>query len=239
MSQDYVDHCAQLLSGVCKTVALGDCDRCTIHTAMLEMLQHRTNVVLDHTPSFVDDIVRLMGIEDDTLSQQCPVRDSHTASYFCAHADNPKVPMAIYIITNRSKIGMAHLKSLYHFLRNVTHDSPVPPVHLVTKFRMSSFAQQSMRSLLHIRNMWNNIEVTCILWAEVLHNPLRHCMVPPHRLVTKAYVRQQLPFVYDVVERQMPKISKTDPVVRYLGLRVGQFVAIQRSEHEEAYRVVV
>jgi DNA-directed RNA polymerase subunit H (RpoH/RPB5) len=64
-------------------------------------------------------------------------------------------------------------------------------------------------------------------------------MVPPHRPVTRAYVRKQMSSVPRLAISELPKIRLCDPVVRYLGLRTGQVVAIQRGPHEEAYRVVV
>ena len=224
-----LEACVQLLNSVCQRVPF--CEWCAMHTAMLEMLQYRGLVPAADTGDRVPDLASAVGVEDEAARAICPNAASHHSWYLCQPLKGSEPP-SIFIVTNRRKIGMAHLKAIYHRVRS--GDMCTFPVHLVTKHRISSFAQQSMKSL-HVAQ----VEILSILWADVLHNPLRHYMVPPHRHVTRAYVRRQMKSVHNLVISELPKIRLADPVVRYLGLRTGQVVAIERGKHEEGYRVVV
>jgi DNA-directed RNA polymerase subunit H (RpoH/RPB5) len=206
------------------------CEWCIIREATLEMFQYRGLTLIDNTENAsIDDMTamaRILDSEDEEAHTCCNAH--HPSWYLCRST----VPTAtLFIVTKRKKIGMAQLKLLFHRARLGNTENAI---QLVTKYRISSFAQQSMRSL-YIANMC----LTSILWSDVTHNPLKHFMVPPHRLVSRSYVRKQLPSVSNLAMSELPKIRSSDPVVRYLGLRTGQIVAIQRGRHEEAYRVVV
>lgn len=206
-----------------------------MHTAMLKLLEYRQLTPVPDTAGMAEALQQIVGLDADTTYTQCPRSEQHTVSYNCTSATGEKG--AIFIVTNRCKIGMAHLKAMYHCVR--AYDQLVPPVHLVTRSRMSSFAQQSMRFLQHIRWMHGqSMTMHSILWADVLYNPLEHYMVPPHKVVSRAYVNSRMGTRTIRSTAELPKIKMTDPVVRYLGLQPGQIVAIQRTPHEEAYRVV-
>lgn len=224
-----IEACVRLLESVCQGTPF--CEWCAMDTAMQEMLQCRSLVAMEDTSNKVHELAAALGVEDEAMG--CANAASHRTWYLCRDANGGGgEPSVIFLVTNRRKIGMAHLKAIYHRVR--VGDTYALPMYLVAKHRISSFAQQSMKSL-HIAR----VEVFSILWAEVLHNPLRHYMVPPHRPVTRAYVRKQMSSVPRLAISELPKIRLCDPVVRYLGLRTGQVVAIQRGPHEEAYRVVV
>lgn len=208
-----------------------------MHTAMLEMLQYRQLVPVPDTDGTAATLAQIVGLDTDAAYTQCPQHGQHAVWYKCMpNTGTESDACAIFIITNRSKIGMAHLKAMYHCVR--ASEQRVPPLHLVTKSKMSSFAQQSMRFLQHVRTMGQPMLMVSILWADVLHNPLKHYMVPHHRLVTRAYVEEALGRGTLRSTGELPKIRTSDPVARYLGLRPGQIVAITRGPHEEAYRVV-
>ena len=206
------------------------CELCIVHLAVLEMFQYRGLTLVDDTENAPMEsmmaMVRILEAEDGEGHTCCNAQ--HRSWYLCRST----LPTAtLFIVTKRKKIGMAQLKLLFHRARS---GNAKTAIQLVTKYRISSFAQQSMRSLYVA-----NVCITSILWSDVTHNPLKHFMVPPHRLVSRSYVREQLPSISNLVISELPKIRSSDPVVRYLGLHTGQIVAIQRGGDEEAYRVVV
>ncbi|KAH0788684.1 DNA-directed RNA polymerases II and IV subunit 5A [Histomonas meleagridis] len=70
---------------------------------------------------------------------------------------------------------------------------------------------------------------------EVLINITEHELVPRHRPLADEEKKQLLDR-YQISESQIPRILKTDPVIRYLGVDVGTVVEITRnSETADRY----
>ena len=70
---------------------------------------------------------------------------------------------------------------------------------------------------------------------EVLINITEHDLVPKHEPLTKQ-MKQELLDRYKINESQLPKILKSDPVVRYFGVEPGTVMKItRRSETSGRY----
>lgn len=72
-----------------------------------------------------------------------------------------------------------------------------------------------------------NIEIFC--QDELTYNVTKHQLVPKH-------TKTRLPSKIGL--KNIPKISRTDPVVRFLGFKVGDVVKIERKNGTLGYRVV-
>ena len=60
--------------------------------------------------------------------------------------------------------------------------------------------------------------------------------MPPHRLATEDDLRRLPP---RCTPRILPALRLNDPIVQYLGLRVGNVVRIDRKDGSTYFRVVV
>ena len=63
---------------------------------------------------------------------------------------------------------------------------------------------------------------------EVVINITEHELVPKHEVLTEEE-KQEVLQKYNVKETQLPRILRTDPVAKYLGVRPGQILRITRK----------
>lgn len=66
--------------------------------------------------------------------------------------------------------------------------------------------------------------------ASVIRNVTRHKLVPKHTLVPEKKVPELLARWKETDRRRLPALLASDPVARYLGLRVGNVVHVEGSE---------
>jgi DNA-directed RNA polymerase subunit H (RpoH/RPB5) len=63
---------------------------------------------------------------------------------------------------------------------------------------------------------------------ELLYNPTKHTLVPPHERLTESEGKKILDTYMIKQKSQMPIISRNDVIARWLGLRQGDIVRITR-----------
>lgn len=78
---------------------------------------------------------------------------------------------------------------------------------------------------------------TVVPWTLVLTYPLDHEIVPPHRRATPADLRAA--GLSRCKPGLLPAVRSDDPVVRYLHLRVGEIVRIDRQDGSLYFRRVI
>lgn len=82
------------------------------------------------------------------------------------------------------------------------------------------------RNLDNCRSSGKTIEF--FSFDEVIINITEHELVPKHEVLTEEE-KQEVLKRYNVTETQLPRILRTDPVARYLGVRPGQLLKITRN----------
>ena len=86
------------------------------------------------------------------------------------------------------------------------------------------------------------LQVECFNISELMVNITEHAYVPKHILLTEEQ-KKDLMKRYRIKENQLPKILRTDPVAKYLGLKRGDIVKIIRSSETAGkyvtYRITV
>ena len=86
------------------------------------------------------------------------------------------------------------------------------------------------------------LQVECFNISELMVNITEHAYVPKHILLTEEQ-KKDLMKRYRIKENQLPKILRTDPVAKYLGLKRGDVVKIIRSSETAGkyvtYRITV
>lgn len=203
------------------------CEKCEIQKAVRSMLASR-DISRQWTP--VDECT--LGV--NTILHHLDIKSSTTGV-----CKQPHDYMAIHdadshhclFITERPKIGMALIKCIFHFCKQMHYTSTL----LVTKYKVTSFAQQSATELANS----SGVSIKFISWHDVFFNPLHHQLSPNYKVVTKAYILHKNPQIGAIRLTELPKIRLTDPVVQYMGMCVGQILSITRSDGEESFRVVV
>jgi DNA-directed RNA polymerase subunit H (RpoH/RPB5) len=75
----------------------------------------------------------------------------------------------------------------------------------------------------------DNHYINILKISELLFNILEHCMVPEHKILSekekeKVYERYMI-----MEDRELPEISRFDPVAKALGLKPGELCEITRS----------
>ena len=86
------------------------------------------------------------------------------------------------------------------------------------------------------------LQVECFNISELMVNITEHAYVPKHILLTEEQ-KKDLMKRYRIKENQLPKILRTDPVAKYLGLKRGDVVKIIRSSETAGkyvtYRITI
>ena len=79
------------------------------------------------------------------------------------------------------------------------------------------------------KDMYKNVEI--FLKNSMLLNITHHFLVPKHILLTKEEEKDVLE-KYNTTKGKLPKISKTDPIVKYYGMKNDQICKIIRKSPE-------
>ncbi|KAL4289627.1 hypothetical protein GQ457_14G018600 [Hibiscus cannabinus] len=105
---------------------------------------------------------------------------------------------------------------------------------LVLQSKMSSFAQKELDSF--------PFKVEVFQIADLYVNITKHCLMPKHQILT-AEEKRNLLNKYQLEEKQLPQMVRTDPIARYYGLEKGAVVKATYTnefiQFHEQYRCVV
>ena len=89
----------------------------------------------------------------------------------------------------------------------------------------------------------DDILIRALYMKRLLFDVTQHELVPPHRLLTKSETEEILKTYYLTSTKQLPEISKYDPVAQAIGMRPGDVCEITRpsktSIEASYYRVCV
>lgn len=84
--------------------------------------------------------------------------------------------------------------------------------------------------------LFESLEIQIFYKHELLYNPLKHALVPKHRKLSASEAAAVLKEYRIDNPRKMPLILKTDVIARWLGVRAGDIVEIQRTGGNYYYR---
>lgn len=93
---------------------------------------------------------------------------------------------------------------------------------------------------LNIKNMkeQNNITIEIFMMKELQFNISKHVLVPKHEVVKDSKEIEELLDTYKLRKNQLPIILHTDPMARYLNVKVGEIVKIIRSSPSAGEAIV-
>jgi len=87
----------------------------------------------------------------------------------------------------------------------------------------------------NLRDMLSNVYkndgrfVTVLNLNDYLFNILNHKMVPPHKVLSQSEKEDIYKKYYITTDKELPEISRFDPVALAMGIRPGELVEITRS----------
>ena len=124
------------------------------------------------------------------------------------------------------------MRIVYHrrkkFKINDVHGQVTDAFPLVILIFVEPLSTANMKSLAQLREKVPSATIQVFQVSELMFNITKHHLVPKHEVLGEEEIK-------DVMERyslksihQLPLIMKSDPVARYLGLRVGQVVRVTR-----------
>lgn len=111
--------------------------------------------------------------------------------------------------------------------------------HVIFILKEGIFTPNARRNIDKLRAKGFYIE--CFEQKEVLINITEHSLVPKHEPLSKES-KEELLNRYHITDTQLPRIFKTDPVCRYLGVEPGTVLKITRKSETSGryvtYRIV-
>lgn len=133
--------------------------------------------------------------------------------------------------TDKTNLGIASIRNVLNAMELCTH------AILVLHDSLTSPAVLMLRDL-----ETRGIFISYFNENELLYDIYEHVRVPKHTLLT-VDEKQELLRTLRATEDLLPKMQRQDPMARYLGLRVGDVVKIDRYSmtvgHDVYYRIVV
>lgn len=150
------------------------------------------------------DIERLNAIANKELDTMSKVHKIFSLDV----SDKLKI---IYHINNKFKIN-----ELKKFMNEDEH------IIVVFKEKINNLNIKNMREQ-------NNIQIEIFMMKELQYNISKHVLVPKHEIVKDMDEIDNLLNTYKLRKNQLPIILHTDPMARYLNIKVGDIVKIIRS----------
>ena len=136
--------------------------------------------------------------------------DDEECHFFVKHKDTPQRVGLMYIC---AKVGIKAVKQVEEMLNEVESFILIYGNAVTPSAKAYIDSAHLCIELFHKK--------------ELMFNVTKHSMVPKHEIIDKQ-TKLQLCTEHKVSEKQFPRILKTDPVARYLGLKPGQLVKITR-----------
>jgi DNA-directed RNA polymerase I, II, and III subunit RPABC1 len=77
-----------------------------------------------------------------------------------------------------------------------------------------------------------------IFWTHILqYNPTKHYLVPLHRKCSETEIKE-LMNKYRIEKKQLPSITKEDPIVRYYNFQSGDVICVKRKMNDHYLHVI-
>ena len=150
-----------------------------------------------------------------------------------------KLNLLLIVLQSKETLRVQCMRNLLEFCetRHIKHVFMLLAVSSQCTARASSI----LEPYLYYRHASLCIEVfePAFFWINVC----KHELVPPHRIMKSEDVDLLLMNLFGYIDKQalqsFPNILITDPVCRYLGVREGDVVEIDRASGEKYYRVCI
>ena len=209
-----------------------------------------TNLAMEHrimwrVYSSVIDMLKIRGFSSDVVLNEADFYDRITIHYTdelrgiaetfdkgilnCSMTRGDETVLVVF--TNETTIGKKHVTELVDGmgLSNVEH------CVLIYGNSLTSSAKKDIER--------QKLRIEAFSESEVLYNLMNHTLMPKYTVLTKSEKKSLFGEKCLITESQLPRISSSDRSARYLGLRRGDVVRIERKSQTVGttvlYRVCV
>ena len=183
-----------------------------IRTTSIEMISDRHYKVPDHIKNLQFENFRLLY---ESKNIDISFQDDNNNVYIYYHIDD-------------KNLGKNDLKTL---VRNIHEETKNPKTLIIIV--LNGKANSSVKKELQ-NEIYKYTEI--FERKHLVFNISRHILVPKHILLTEDEKKDMME-KYNAKEDQLPKIKITDPMAKYLGLKLGDVCKIMRKT--PYYRIVV
>ena len=147
--------------------------------------------------------------------------------------NNPDIIIRLYFeYLEGLKISANDISLFFTNMKDAKADTGI----IIISGTLTSQAKQKMADINY------ELQIECFNISELMVNITEHSYVPKHILLNDEE-KSQLLKRYKIKENQLPKILRTDPVAKYLGLKKGDVVKIIRDSETAGkyvtYRITV
>lgn len=179
-----------------------------IRKTVLEMLSDRKYIIPD--------------IENITFEQFNIKCDNKNIDIFI---DDTVIDKKVYIHFHNESKGFSK-NDLKNIIQKITNDYEDENINLILilKDKENSAITKELT-----KEIYKNVEI--FLKKNLLFNITHHNYVPKHIILTKDEEKELLD-KYNSTKSKLPKISKTDPVAKYYGMKPEQICKIIRKSPE-------
>ena len=129
----------------------------------------------------------------------------------------------VYFHNEIKNYSKSDLKNIMQKISNQYEDSNIGLILLLRDKENSAITKELNKDL------YKNVEV--FLRKNMIFNITKHDYVPKHILLTKEEEKELLE-KYNTTKGKLPKISKTDPISKYYGMKTDQICKIIRKSPE-------
>lgn len=169
----------------------------------------------------IQTLISLLRVREHKLPAELPDLtglSSDKKKDVCFTVEDPR--MLVYL-TNEKKVGIRTIRVLLEHMEEGGHTRAL----CVFMAAPTPFAKRELQQLQHgTPSRW----VELFYVSELRIDITQHQMVPRHIRLSSSE-RDAVLKKYAAKEQHMPKILLTDPMARYMGLRQGDMVRIERK----------
>ena len=133
--------------------------------------------------------------------------------------------VVVYLCRERESLSITsdEFKTKFHVYLNKYHVSNHP-------LKMIFISEVTLNKKEECVEKLNFVSCQFFLTDQLLHNPTRHVLTPPHTLLNEEERRKEM-VENNLHPKKLPVLLKTDPITRYYDWPVGGIVHIARTEH--------
>jgi len=178
-----------------------------VRQTLLEMIEDRGYFVPD--------------IEKITFEQFVIKYDNKTLDIYIKNDKNSKI-FYIHFHNENKNFSKSDLKNIMQKIIS-TYDENINLILLLKEKENSAVSKELSK------DMYKNVEI--FLKKNMIFNVTKHIYVPKHILLNKEEELELLE-KYNTTKGKLPKLSKTDPIAKYYGMKNDQICKIIRKSPE-------
>jgi DNA-directed RNA polymerase I, II, and III subunit RPABC1 len=179
-----------------------------VRQTLLEMIEDRGYFVPD--------------IEKITFEQFVIKYDNKNIDIYIKNDENSKI-FYIHFHNENKNFSKSDLKNIMQKIISTYGDENINLILLLKEKENSAVSKELSK------DMYKNVEI--FLKKNMIFNVTKHIYVPQHILLNKEEELELLE-KYNTTKGKLPKLSKTDPIAKYYGMKNDQICKIIRKSPE-------